>query len=158
MKENPEQQVLRSKLLPGILSAEGFLGSDPRSPAEIIQADRLAAEKLGFSHYELAARMRQLTEAGKSGLGRQVIVDGFLAVTVTDAMGAIPCPFSDNYQASKQITQVENLRTGLTASWSDLNIHMIEKHGFYEGQGSAFRIEPATIASLIEAAGQTGKV
>jgi hypothetical protein len=150
MKENPEQQALRSKLAPGVFSAEGFLGSDTRSPAEIIQTDSLTAEKLGFSHHQLAARMRQLTEAGKSGLGRRVVVDSFLAVTVTDAMGAIPCPFSDNYRASKQITQVENLRTGQTATWSDLNIHMIEKHGFYEGQGSAFRIEPATIASLIE--------
>ena len=155
MKESPDQQALKSRLLPGALSAEGYLGTDPRSPAEIIQADLAAVIKLGLSHQELAAAMRRLTEAGKSGLGRRVIVDDHLAVTVTDAMGTIPCPFRDGYRASKQITLVEDLRTGLSASWSDLNIHMIEHHGFYEGQGSAFRIEPAGIASLLGLADQT---
>jgi hypothetical protein len=33
--------------------------------------------------------------------------------------------------------------------WSDLNIHLIAKHGFFEGKGSAFRIEPKELISTI---------
>ena len=155
MKESPEQQGLNAKLLPGMLSAEGFLGNDIRSPAEIIRDDLAVVERLNITHLALAERMRRLTEAGKGGLGRQVIVDGYLTVTVTDTMGAIPCPFSDNFQASKQITQVLNQKTGLTLCWSDLNIHMIERHGFYEGQGSSFRIEPIQLVALLGLADKT---
>jgi len=148
MKENPEQQDLRQKLLPGKLSAEGFLGEDMRSPAEIIQEDVAALARLGTSATELAARMRELTELGQTELGRPVR-NGDLEITVTGAMGGIPCPFSDAHRADKRLTQVKNILTGQEAHWSDLNIHMLERHGFCEGRGSFFRLEPADLVKLL---------
>lgn len=147
MKENPEQQALRLKLLPGKLSAEGFLGEDQRSPSEIIQEDAATLARLGTSAADLAARLRELTELGKNGLGRPVC-NGDFEVTVTDAMGGIPCPFSDAHRADKRLTQVTNIKTGQEARWSDLNIHMLERHGFCEGRGSFFRLEPDDLVKL----------
>jgi len=149
MKEDPEQQALHQKLLPGKLSAEGFLGDETRSPIEIIQEDTATLFRLGSSPADLAARMRQLTELGKPGLGRPVL-SGDLEIAVTDAMGGIPCPFSDAYRADKRLTQVKNIRTGQEGRWSDLNIHMLERHGFCEGRGSYFRLEPADLIKLLE--------
>lgn len=149
MKENPEQQALRQKLLPGKLSAEGFLGEDMRSPVEIIQEDVSALAYFGTSTTDLAARMRELTELGKTGLGRPVR-SGDLEITVTDAMGGIPCPFSDAHRADKRLTQVKNIQTGQEARWADLNIHMLERHGFCEGRGSYFRLEPAELVKLLK--------
>jgi len=147
MKENPEQQALRQKLLPGKLSAEGFLGDDMRSPAEIIQEDAAELARLGVTAAGLAARMSELTELGKNELGRPVW-SGDLEVTVIDAMGGIPCPFSDAHRADKRLTQVKNIKTGQESRWSDLNIHMLAQHGFCEGRGSFFRLEPADLVKL----------
>lgn len=149
MKETPEQKDQKEKLLPGTISAEGFLGDDSRGLADIIRDDLAVVERLGFTQQKLAGRMRELTEAGKTGLGRQVEVDGKFAVTVTDVMGAIPCPFSDNYRTTKQVTQVTSLLSGQTWRWSDLNIHMIGEHGFFEGLGSPFRMDPEELVQLI---------
>ena len=149
MKETPEQKVQNDILLPGKFSGEGFLGDDNRHLAEIIQDDLTVVERLGFTPQELAERMRALTEAGKTGLGRPVDVDGKIAVTVSDDRGTIPCPFSDNYRTTKQTTQATNLKSGLTLRWSDLNIHMIGEHCFFEGLGSPFRIDPDQLVELI---------
>lgn len=148
MKETPEQKDQKAKLLPGMISAEGFLGDDSRSLAEMIRDDLAVVERLGSNQQELARKMSELTERGKAGLGRQVTVDGKITVTVTDTMGAIPCPFSDNYRTTKQITQATNLQSGLTMHWSDLNIHMIGEHGFFEGLGSPFRLDPERLIRL----------
>lgn len=149
MKESPDQQALREKLLPGKISAEGFLGNDSRSPHEIILDDEAAVTRLGVSHAAIAGRMQGLTEAGKAGLGRPVLVENRLQVTVIEVMGQIPCPFSDNFHADKRVTRVVDQKTGRTASWSDLNLHMIGSHGFYEGHGSFFRVDPAEIVAII---------
>jgi hypothetical protein len=34
--------------------------------------------------------------------------------------------------------------------FTDLQIHLIEKHGFYQGKGSSYRLEPAELAEILE--------
>jgi len=150
MKESPNTRDLRSNLEPGKLSAEGFLGTDTRSLEEIIRKDRETIESLGHTHIAIARRMRELTEAGKTGLGRPVLVDGVLEVSVADARGAIACPFRDRTYTDKQVTVVTHTQTGQSLRWSDLNIHLVEAHGFYEGEGAPFRIDPAALIRLID--------
>jgi len=45
---------------------------------------------------------------------------------------------------------VRNLRSGEHVTYTEMNIHMIEAHGFYEGAGSPFRQEPAMLARVLE--------
>jgi|LAHU01.1.fsa_nt_gb hypothetical protein len=149
MKESPNTRDLRSNLEPGTLSAEGFLGTDTRSLEEIIRTDRETVDSLGRTHISIARRMRELTEAGKAGLGRPVVVGSGLEVTVEDARGAIACPFRDRTYSAKQVTHVFHTQTGQSLRWSDLNIHLVEAHGFYEGEGAPFRIDPAALIRLI---------
>ena len=40
------------------------------------------------------------------------------------------------------------LRLDRTLSFSELNIHLIEKHSFYAGEGSPYRIDPAAAAAI----------
>jgi|WetSurMetagenome_2_1015567.scaffolds.fasta_scaffold244285_2 hypothetical protein len=140
---------LRANLLPGAISAGGFLGADPRSLAEIIAADAQTVANCGTSDVAIAARLRQLTAAGEAGLGRPVLVDGHLEVTVSDTRGLIACPFADGRGEHKRLTSVVDCRTGRSLGWSDLNIHLIECHGFYEGKGAAFRVEPLALAEIL---------
>jgi hypothetical protein len=148
MNDYPDQKTLRENLLPGKISAEGFLGSDPRSPEQIIAGDSRKVDELGTSHQALACRMQCLTDAAVEGFGQSMFIEG-LNVTVVEARGMIPCPFQDHHSACKRITYVVDPHTGRTIHWSDLNIHLIGRHGFYEGEGAYFRVDPVELLDII---------
>jgi hypothetical protein len=44
---------------------------------------------------------------------------------------------------------VRNRRTGTELVYSDLSLHLVEAHGFYEGRGSPFRLEPEQILAVL---------
>jgi hypothetical protein len=50
----------------------------------------------------------------------------------------------------KENVRVVNKKTGEEIRWTALNIHMIKEHGFYEGKGSPFRIEPLDLIRVLE--------
>jgi hypothetical protein len=149
MKQSPELEIIQINMMPGTLSAHGFLGEDSRNLSDILQADRSAVEQLGITNEQLAARMRHLTETAIPGLGRPMIVDDNFEVTVEDYMGRLPCPFQDNAKVDKRQTLVRRLDTGVIMRWTDLNVHMIEQHGFYEGHGSVYRLDPKELARFL---------
>ena len=148
MKPTPADKRIADNQQPGSTSAEGFLGQDTRSLADIIRADQMAVSKLGLSHQQIADRLRELTDLGKKGLGSPIEHEGLL-IAVDDYRGMIPCPFQDRISHDKRLTTCTSQKDGLSIRWSDLNVHMIEAHGFYEGLGSPFRVDPQTIAELL---------
>lgn len=149
MRQSPDMQKIQEKMQPGKLTESGFLGDDTRNLADILADDNDTVIRLGLKHEEIAARMRYFTEEGKIGLGSPVIIDEIFIVTVEDHRGVVPCPFSEGFLADKRNTSVINLFTKRTVRWSDLNIHMIEEHGFYEGRGAYFRVDPAEAAEVL---------
>lgn len=149
MKQSPNLVDIQQAMQPGSLSAEGFLGTDDRSLADILQTDQQTVRRLGVTHTAIAAAMRRLTEMAKTGLGKPIEVDGLYEAVDDEFMGRLPCPFRDGFKAEKRITTVRKLSTGQTLAWSDLNIHMIEAHGFYEGLGSHYRLEPAELVAFL---------
>ena len=142
MKQTPEQNRIQANMQPGALSAAGFLGSDTRNLIDIIRSDGEDVASLGLTHQMIAQKMRAITEQGKAELGRSFQVKSGLEAVVLDYMGFIPCPFRDRRFFPKRLTRVTDTTSSREVSWSDLNMHMIEAHGFYEGRGSAFRLEP----------------
>jgi hypothetical protein len=147
---NENFEKIHENMLPGCFSAHGFLGSDKRKLVDILKADDLTVKGLSINHKAIADKMKYLTQAGKQGFGCTVIVDSIFEVTVEEYRGTIPCPYSDSHHAYKQNTQIKNLKTGKIISWTDLNIHMIEMHGFYEGVGSLFRIDPKDTIEILD--------
>lgn len=149
MKQGPDLRRIEDNMRSGTLAAHQFLGSDLRSLADIILHDRLLLEPLGLTNEDLAERMRYFTEQATESQVPQV-VDGKFEVEREEHKGSILCPFADNFQASKSIIRVKNLETDKSVVWSDLNIHLIEEHGFYEGYGAPFRIDPVEYAQVLE--------
>lgn len=149
MRQSPEFQRIQENMQPGKLTAHGFLGEDARNLADILAEDNAVVGKLGLTHEAIAARMRYFTGKGTDGLGNPVIVDEIYQVVVEDHRGIMPCPFSDNVKVDKRNTRVTNLKLNRDIHWSDLNIHMIEKHGFYEGRDAFFRVDPAAVAEVL---------
>lgn len=149
MKQSPQLELIQANMLPGALSAQGFLGEDSRNLADIILSDGKALERMGITRETLAGKMQAMTDTGTRGLGRPVPADERFEIEVEDYKGDIPCPFKDNAKAKKRQTLVRRLDTGAVMRWTDLNIHMIREHGFFEGTGSPYRLDPAELAGFL---------
>jgi len=149
MKDSAETDRLEKILKSHKFSASGFLGNDSRSIMEIIESDEAALLKAGKSREKTAARMREITRQAKAGLETPVIINPGLEAQVVDARGTLPCPWPHPGRYGKTVTTATRTDTGQSIKWSELNIHMIESHGFFEGRGSYFRIEPEELIEII---------
>ena len=128
----------------------GFLGPDERSLAAILQADDEAIRRRGLTHAHIAQHLLALRQVGWEGLGDPVPVPPHFEVRVDAARGTLPCPFGDQGSFAKVNTTVHNLKSGKEITFTDLNIHLIAAHGFYEGHGTQFRLDPEQLMDTLE--------
>lgn len=149
MKRSPEMKRLEEVLRSSKLAAGGFLGSDSRPLEEILEADAAEVERLGTTAREIAARMKKLSDAAKRGLGTEIRVGDAIEVAISDTRGLIVCPWPHAVRRAKIVTRLRRLDTGQTLVWSDLCIHLIGAHGFFQGRGSPFRLEPEELVQSI---------
>ncbi len=149
MKESPQTRKLEQILRSSKLVAGGFMGDDSRSFIEIIDTDSLQVSKLGYTTEQIAARMQAITDTAKTRLGNWIKIDNKLKAVVEEAKGSLACPWPHLGRYFKRVTTVERYDTGATIRWSDLNIHLIAKHSFFEGRGAMFRIEPYKLINTI---------
>jgi hypothetical protein len=149
MKESHQNKKLEAVLRSSKLVADGFMGIDTRSVSEIIDADKNELSRLGFTSEQLAGRMQQITDTAKPGLGTWVRIDDNLEAKTDEARGFLPCPWPHAGRFVKRITIAKRIKTGETIQWSDLNIHLIGQHSFFQGKGSGFRIEPKKLIEMI---------
>ena len=150
VKQSPELDRVQGNMKPMALCRWGFLGSDRRHLIEILTDDQGAVNSLGITHRMIAQRLREITEKAREGLGDPIVVEGKFDVEVHEARGKIPCPWSHPGLYPKTYVRLEKMETGETLLWSDLAIHLIEEHGFYQGEGSPYRLDPAKIKRILE--------
>jgi hypothetical protein len=105
---------------------------------------------MDLTHQRIAGRMIELRDAGMRGLGEFVEVPPHYEVRVDSVRGKLPCPFGDPGIFPKTNVMIRNTRLGRELTYTDLHIHLIGSHGFYEGTGSPFRLEPAELAEVLE--------
>lgn len=149
MKQSTQMKRLEEVLRSTAIVAGSFMGADHRSLTEIIDADMSQIARLGYTVGQLAGRMQELTEVAIPRLGNWIDIDETLAVCSEDYKGQIVCPWPHPLQMAKRITTVRRRDSHESVRWTDLNIHMIAEHNFFEGRGSAFRIEPDRLISVI---------
>ena len=143
MKQSPQLNLVQQRMQPGVIARDGFLGSDRRSLVEMLEEDDNSVRSLGLTHAQIAERMDYFMRIGRRGLGTSVVVDDGFEVRVEDVRGVLPCPWAHSGTYGKTNVSLKNLKTGDELFWTALQVHMIGKHGFYEGRGSPFRIDPA---------------
>lgn len=155
MKESARLKEIISRMAPGAITLHGFLGNDKRSLEQIIAADEAELARRGLSRESVASRMAELRDAGLSGLGEPVDVPPNFEVRVDSERGKLPCPFGDQGGIRKTVVFVRNKRLGRGVTYTELGIHMLKAHGFLEGRGSPFRLEPAELAEILELGDQS---
>ncbi len=150
MKQSPLLQQIQEQMKPGVITLSGFLGTDTRNLVEILIDDEAAVRRLGRTHRRIADRMQYFRDCGYEGLGEFITVDGHFEVRVDSVRGKLPSPFGGAKLYRKVNSTVRNTAKGREITFTDLQIHFIRDHGFYEGKGSPFRIEPEEIIEILE--------
>lgn len=151
MKQNPTENAIRERMSAGALSLDGFLGNDSRPIDEIIAEDTAELAATGVSLEELAAFLQKIHDAADAGLETQVeLFDGRLTAQMQEGMGRIPCPFACGKVCHKGIILVRAGDHELTLT--PLQIHMIADHGFFQGKGSPFRVDPEVLVRIKKSA------
>ncbi len=150
MKQTVQMDRIQEKMQPGVITRDGFLGREKRKLIDILIEDDAAVKRLNLTHQDIAGRMIELRDAGLRGLGEFVNVEPYFEIRVDSVRGKLPCPFGDPGIFPKTNTTVRNLKIGREITYTDLNIHMILAHGFYEGRGSPFRPPPGDLAEILE--------
>lgn len=148
MKQNPKQEQLRENLKASKLAKEGFLGEDTRPLQQIIEDDLQELEAMGLTAEQLAGRMEELTALGLQGQGVPVEAEGY-SLQVEEFMGRMPCPFRDGKRLAKRNTSATRLKDGAQLMWTDVGVHLIGRHGFFQGLGSPYRLEPVELARFL---------
>lgn len=152
MKQSEQTKRIHENMKPGVISLSGFLGNDTRELQQIIEEDNGIVSRMDLTHADIAARMQEFRNAGSAGLGEYITVFSRFEVRVESVRGKLPCPFGDPGIFPKTNITVRNTRSGREITFTDLNIHMIREHGFYEGHGSPFRLNPEDLAAILEPA------
>ncbi|GAK57525.1 hypothetical protein U27_04492 [Candidatus Vecturithrix granuli] len=150
MKETPQEKQLHENFMPGKITREGFLGDDTRHVHDIIEDDAHTLAHLSVSREQIADRLQYFIEEGKKGLETVVDLGDYTAHVVWDR-GMLPSPFGYPKRLyHKIVATVVNKKLQKEIRYSQLNVHMIRDHGFFEGKGSAFRLEPEEVVEVLE--------
>lgn len=150
MKQTPEYDAIQHQMLPGIITLEGFLGTDTRHLIDILSDDDGAVHRAERTHTQIAERMQYFRNAGMPGLGEFISLDKRFDVRVDSVRGKLPSPFGGPGMYDKVNTTVVNKILGKEITFTDLHIHFVRDHGFYEGKGSPFRLEPLELIEVLE--------
>jgi hypothetical protein len=148
LQQPDRARELEALLRSGKLVLGGFMGWDDRELYEVIEEDVREVRHNGRTVAGLATRMVELTEVGIAGLGNPVTSRGF-EITVEENKGLNVCPWDCQDHLSKRVTVVKRIRDGKSLRWTDLGVHMIQRHGFFEGRGSLYRLEPKELIEVI---------
>ena len=154
MKQTVQMKQIQEKMKPGLITRDGFLGTDRRNLIDILIEDEEAVKRMNLTHQIIAGRMLELRDAGMRGLGNFITVEPHYEVRVDSVRGKLPCPFGDPGIFPKTNIIVRNTKKKRELVYTDLHIHLIYAHGFYEGKGSVFRLEPQDLIEILDVKAQ----
>ncbi|MGM0431731.1 MAG: hypothetical protein ACQEQU_03350 [Spirochaetota bacterium] len=150
MKQSPQLTKIQEQMRPGVITLDGFLGTDTRNLVDILMEDDGTVRRMGLTHSKIADRMEYFRNEGYDGLGEFITVDGHFEVRVDSVRGSLPSPFGGPGMYKKVNTTVRNLNSGKEITYTDLHIHFVRDYGFYEGKGSSYRLEPEQLVEVLE--------
>lgn len=149
MKLNPTDRIIQDKMKPGILTADGFLGTDKRNFRDIISEDMKIVNQFDKSLAEIADRMEYLMQKSLMSYDSSIVIDDMYEVEYNTYRGILLSPFPKAGRFGKATVKVTNLNNHMSVIWTPLHVHFIRDYGFFEGRGSKFRIEPEMLYKTI---------
>lgn len=148
MKQDPKRKDIQTDMQEGVLTVEGYLGDDQRTLQEIIDADAEVLKRYQLTAKELGKNLRRLMLEATEGLGDPIQKDEY-EMWIEEFRGTIPCPFKDNRKTAKRTTFIKRLSDEKEMFFTDMNIHLITEHGFFEGEGASYRVQPEELIEFL---------
>ena len=147
MKPNPAEARVRQRMEAGVLARDGFLGDDTRPLADIVADDEAILAAAGVTARQIGDVLREVFLAAEAALETPVtLFAGAVTAQLMEGMGRVPCPFACG---------VSNRKGEMTVAFgprrvvlTPLSVHMIREHGFFQGRGSHYRVDPAAAIAL----------
>lgn len=149
MKQSPADSELHKRLQASKFSGEGFLGSDDRPLDEIITEDRRAQEETGVSKSDLVSALKNVFAEARNAQEDEITLSEGITARYYESRGKIPSPFRGDGVYEKGEVEVSEKSTGRTLHITSLGIALIEKHDFYQGIGSYYRMSPVAIVEML---------
>lgn len=131
-----------NRFAPSRFSGDGFTGNDKRSIDEIIAADGETLKMFGVTCGQLAQKLTVLFDKAEMVSGDTVTVCAGVEAVHFEARGKLPCPYRCSGAFLKGEVAVSEVPGKRTAILTRLGIHLIGQHGFFEGIGSRYRLDP----------------
>ncbi|MFA5468096.1 MAG: hypothetical protein WC224_03440 [Sphaerochaetaceae bacterium] len=150
MKQLPSLDEIQKQMAPGVITLEGFLGPDKRKLVDILAADEKLVHHANTSNAKIAEKMQYFRDLGLKGLGEFISVEPHFEVKVDSVRGKLPSPFGGPGMFEKVNTTVVNKQLNREIFYTDLHIHLIKEHGFFQGVGSRYRLEPQDVIKVLE--------
>ena len=150
MKQTKLLNIAQKNMQAGVITGAGFLGNDRRNLIDILDADFRTVASLGLTHNKIAETMEKFRKHAESGLGEFISIAPHFEARIDAVRGKLPCPFEDRGLISKTSIMVKNLFLKKEIIYTDMHIHLINIHGFYQGKRSLFRLDPEIIAEILE--------
>jgi hypothetical protein len=136
-------------------SRVGFLGPDEKLLDVLAMDNKTVVDDWGLTHQQLA---RHLHALGSIGLWQQkhnkekwefVYHGRRFEVAVNVSRGVQLSPFRDGTKSGANAT-VHNLDNGAKLTYGLLVPYMIERYGFYEGEGTPYRLDTAKALAVLD--------
>jgi hypothetical protein len=144
-----------AKTTDNVGSEKGFLGPDESLLAVLAADNKFVVDDAGLTHQELARHLRVLAAIdlrlrSQGQAGSEFVYHGRrFKVEMLFARGYQHCPFRDGTKSNTDVT-LHNLSNGKKLEYSLLVPDMIERYGFYEGQGTPYRVDPRKILEVLD--------
>jgi len=148
MKRSPKDKDIADNLKPSKFSGTRFLGDDQRSHEEIIDADLRTLRELGVEIDQLAAALKNAFEAASKMPDAETELPDGVTAQYHESRGRVPSPFKGEGTFEKGELAITDTKNNLTIIITALSIHLIEKHGFFQGKGSRYRIDPVSAVKI----------
>mgnify|MGYP000930069307 CR=1 FL=1 len=127
-----------------------YLRGESRQLRRLLDDDAALVASLDVDMDHLTGQMERLYREAAPAFGDPVVVDGKYEVSVREDRGKTACPWGDRFFAQKAVVYAKNLKTGISIKFSLLGLHMLKRHGFFQGAGSPFRIEPEDLKNFFQ--------
>ena len=152
MEPQTDMQRVVARMAPGVCCLEGFLGDDERPLAMMLADDAAMVASAGTTHREIAAALSEVLAKVAGIYGTPVGLRPGVTAVFHESMGRIPCPYGDGVYAKGDVELRQDAGPGEEPKvwrFTPLSIHLIEAHGFYQGRGTRYRLEPGEIAKVL---------
>jgi hypothetical protein len=110
MKQTLDYDKIQEQMKRGVITLDGFLGTDERKLIDIMAADDAVVRQRLTTHQAIAEQMKRFKDLGSAGLGEFITLDEIFEVKVESVRGLLPSPFGGPGMYGKINTTVHNKR------------------------------------------------